>query len=289
MVRSSSGVHLLTALYSGVIFSTAFANIDPPQQIHIAAAARSSFRVTWKTQTTTPSRCSFGPSENDLSLQATGEDGYQYLTDHGYHHTVLLDNLPMDSVYYYACGDGSVDNTSPVIQFKTAPSPDKTVKLSILGDWGYLDSVQRPMDLPVDGIERNWTAVLTRELLESFKDEEKMDAVWVVGDLGYVDDAFAHKNYTFHDGYEPCYDGWVQWQQNYSSIMPFMVTPGNHESECKIEMICLYITFSLFLVFFCSNPQPTRWYFIIILGYLIICFVFSSHSHEMESILINKF
>jgi acid phosphatase type 7 len=247
-----------------ISLSSIAAGSDAPQQIHIAAATRSSFRVSWKTQNTTASQCLFGASEDNLSSTATGQDGYQYLVDHGYHHNVLLDSLPTDSTYYYSCGDGTPENMSPIIKFKTAPSSDKKIQMAIFGDWGFLDSVQRPMDLPVGGLQKNWTATLTRELLESMKDQDMMDSVWIVGDLGYVDDAFGHTGYTLHDGYEPCYDGWMQWQQNYSSIMPLMVSQGNHESECKIHLrqhtLLLYNYASLSDIDYSHTHTHTRTY-----------------------------
>jgi hypothetical protein len=215
------------------------ADIDPPQQIHLAAATPSSIRVSWKTESTLPSQCIY--ADNALLESGTtkmGDDGEQYLANHGYHHTVLFTDLPQDSVYYYQCGDGTPDNTSPIIEFNTPPSSDQTVNLAIFGDWGYLDSEQRPVDLALGGLERNWTATLTRELLEKLKDDNAMDLVYITGDIGYADDAFSHVGFTLHDGYEPCYDGWMQWQQNYSSIMPLMVAPGNHESECH-DVYCL--------------------------------------------------
>jgi glutathionylspermidine synthase len=181
-LKKMKNSHLLLALCLGSV-SAVNADSDQPQQLHIAAASRTSFRVSWKTESTLTSQCSYGSSPTDLTNTAQGKDGYQYIADHGYHHNVLLENIPQDTVYYYQCGDGSgsSDTTSDVIQFNTAPSPDKTVKMAIFGDWGYLDSVQRPMDIPFDGLQMNWTATLLRELLESLKDKGEMDLVHITG------------------------------------------------------------------------------------------------------------
>lgn len=104
--------------------------------------------------------------------------------------------------------------------------------MAILGDWGYLGSEERPMDLGVGGLARNWTGTLTRELLEALYDQEAIDSVYIVGDASYADDSFGHLGENFHFGYEDCLDGFMAWQQNWSQALPFMIAPGNHESEC---------------------------------------------------------
>lgn len=215
---------------------------DAPQQIHLAAASRTSFRVSWKTKNITASVCSYGLTEHLLNSKVVGADGIEYLAGHGYHHTVLLSDLPPSKTYYYQCGDDeSKVNTSPVIAFNTAPAPTQSVNMALLGDWGYLDSDQRPMDIGLGGLALNWTATLTRELLEKLKDEGAIDLTFILGDIGYADDSFGHKRENLRMGYEPCYDGFMQWHQNVSSIMPLMVTPGNHESECHDPYCVLHL------------------------------------------------
>lgn len=94
------------------------------------------------------------------------------------------------------------------------------------------------MDIGIGGLALNWTATLTRELLEKLKDDGAIDLAFLLGDIGYADDSFGHSRETLRLGYEPCYDGFMDWHQNISSIMPLMVTPGNHESECH-DPYCL--------------------------------------------------
>ena len=66
--------------------------------------------------------------------------------------------------------------------------------------------------------------------MEALKNSGAIDWVWHLGDIGYVDDAFAHHPLGFH--YEIAYNGYMQWLQNLTAAMPYMVSPGNHESEC---------------------------------------------------------
>jgi hypothetical protein len=60
-----------------------------------------------------------------------------------------------------------------------------------------------------------------------------------VGDIGYIDDSFAHAGGQFHFVYEETYSGYMNWLQNLSSNIPYMVSPGNHESECHIDTCLL--------------------------------------------------
>jgi len=57
-----------------------------------------------------------------------------------------------------------------------------------------------------------------------------LDAIWHVGDIGYADDGFAHDPVLSQ--YEKSYNGFMNWIQELSATMPYMVSPGNHESEC---------------------------------------------------------
>jgi hypothetical protein len=104
--------------------------------------------------------------------------------------------------------------------------------MSIFGDMGYEDSTLRPMALHSEGLEKNWTATHSRRTLEALKNQHRIDAVWHLGDIGYVDDAFGHKGKVLRFGYEDTYNGYMNWMQNISATMPYMVSVGNHESEC---------------------------------------------------------
>ena len=186
-----------------------------------------------------------GPVDGSAIFNAMGAPGVQYLSGYGFHHSVLLTGIPIGGgSWFYRCGDGTADNTSGAVAFKSAPGPSEDVKISIFGDWGYLDSAQRPMDIPVGGLAKNWSGTLSRELLEGLTaaGEGEVSAVWIVGDQSYADDSFGHTGETLHFGYEECYDGWMEWQFNYSSVMPLMVTAGNHESECHSPYCVTHIS-----------------------------------------------
>jgi len=77
-------------------------------------------------------------------------------------------------------------------------------------------------------LRKKWSATVSRNRLEAIKDD--LDLVWIVGDISYADDAFSHDLMGF--GYENTFNNFANWMENVSATRPFMVSPGNHESEC---------------------------------------------------------
>eukprot|EP01065_Artemidia_motanka_P040245 TRINITY_DN4_c0_g2_i1.p2 TRINITY_DN4_c0_g2~~TRINITY_DN4_c0_g2_i1.p2 ORF type:complete len:440 (+),score=150.34 TRINITY_DN4_c0_g2_i1:67-1386(+) len=198
-----------------------------PEQLHLAIAGPGAMNVAWFTQDKTDSIVQYG-SSSSLGSKETGHSS-QYLEKHGYHHTVTLSGLTPGGKYYYSVGDSTA--RSAVHSFTVASDKD-TVSVNIFGDMGYLGSAERPMSLGIGGLKKNWSAVPSRKTMEILKDEGSIDFVWHLGDIAYADDAFGHKHCLFRHCYEETYNGFMNWIQNVSSVMPYMTTPGNHESEC---------------------------------------------------------
>lgn len=48
------------------------------------------------------------------------------------------------------------------------------------------------MKITKDDLVKHWSASFSRATLERLKDEGAIDWIWHLGDIGYVDDAFAH-------------------------------------------------------------------------------------------------
>lgn len=141
----------------------------PFRQVHIALAGKNGMRVAYFTpNATTSTQCAYGTTPTGLASLATGSAS-NYLPNAGLHHTVKLANLTEGSTYYYACGDGSAENTSATFSFvqptSAAPTTGQSFGTLIFGDMGWLDSKRAggPM-LPVGGLDTNWSATLTREL-----------------------------------------------------------------------------------------------------------------------------
>lgn len=56
--------------------------------------------------------------------------------------------------------------------------------------------------------------------------------------MGYADDSFVHKDCVFAFCYESVYDEYMDAIQPWSSSIPYMVMPGNHEADCH-DPACL--------------------------------------------------
>jgi acid phosphatase type 7 len=205
-------------LVLGALSTLAVAASLPPEQIHIAFAGDSGMSVSWATKgPTDTSTVKYGMDADKLTLLAKGAQKTYYGNE--YHHHVELLQLSPGTLYFYSCGD-EAQGFSTIRSFKApAQAMDKAFqtgqphKISVFGDWGYGEKAH---------------AVETRTALESIKKE--VEFVWHVGDLSYADDAFLH--YPLHFKYEEIYDNWMNWIENISDSMAYMVAPGNHESEC---------------------------------------------------------
>jgi len=206
-----------------------------PQQIHIAHAGQNAdgypdgMAVSWYTgKNTSSSVVEYGPS-GALDSHTTGS-AVSYLANFGWHHTVTLTGLSPSTTYSYRVGDGA-SMWSTVQSFSTAASSaDALVALSVFGDMGYLNSTVRPMQVEVSGLVKDWSASYTYDVLRRLVDSQAVQGVWHLGDIGYTDDSFGHALGAF--SYEAAYNGYMRWLEPIASKVPYMVSPGNHESEC---------------------------------------------------------
>jgi len=196
-----------------------------PSQVHIALAGIGEMTVSWATSIKTDSStCIYG---TEFEQQASGTQTFLLLQ---WHHHVKLTHLKPSVRYNYKCGDHA-GGWSEAFSFKTGPDPsmanhkfqDNTpgsFSASVFGDWGY---------------GTNGNAVDTRAALEDLvrppsNDRAALELIWHLGDIAYADDAFLHDITGFE--YENIYNAWMNWIQNMSSAIPYMVAAGNHESEC---------------------------------------------------------
>ena len=216
-----------------------------PEQLHTAIAGKSSsngdatgFNVVWFTASSAPSVVKFGTAPGSLTAQAHGTSE-SYLDGWGYHHTVDVLGLHPSTAYFYAVGDGTT--MSAVQRYKMTPGAATTeaFNMSIFGDMGYEGSAERPMIITISGLKKQWSAVPTRHRLASMQTAGEIDAIWHVGDIGYIDDAFAHD--PLHFVYEEAYNGYMNWLQVIDLFpLPF--------ASCPLPLLLRFC--SIFLAYF---------------------------------------
>eukprot|EP00929_Paragymnodinium_shiwhaense_P015067 TRINITY_DN123078_c0_g1_i1.p1 TRINITY_DN123078_c0_g1~~TRINITY_DN123078_c0_g1_i1.p1 ORF type:complete len:518 (+),score=72.93 TRINITY_DN123078_c0_g1_i1:63-1556(+) len=216
-----------------------------PEQLHLAfagqdgAGAPTGMRIAWFTAglPKAASTVKYGLSSGQRTETVTSQSpAVQYMPNNGYHHVVEAVGLKPDTTYFYVVGSDD-GGWSSEWSFKTPPTglaaAKSEISLAVYGDMGWLDSDQRPMGAvpviaPHSGLQKHWTATTSRARIETLRG--KIQGIWHLGDIAYADDGFGHKTLGFT--YESVYNGFMNWFQNMSATMPYMVSVGNHESEC---------------------------------------------------------
>jgi acid phosphatase type 7 len=184
------------------------ANDFDPEQVHISLGVEeSSYVVTWVTQDmTNKTMVLYGL---DSSKLGSVESGYQTVfTDGGplrrqiYIHRVTLNSLPSDEVIYYQVGGDSNGWSEKVFKFRTLPlGSDWSARLIVYGDLGLQDAEALP-------------------LLIDETSKGNVHLILHVGDFAYnMEDDDARVGDEFMRQLEPV-----------ASTVPYMTSPGNHES-----------------------------------------------------------
>jgi hypothetical protein len=200
-----------------------------PSELHLALADGANVRAMWKTANATSSRCEWG-QDGKLTASAVGTS-VEYLPGAGWHHTVKLAPLLPSTTYAYTCGDENMNSSTPLTAFTTAPPAGDAQPWTayVLADWGWENSTVRPT-VPLGGLEQNWTSSFSMDLIRA--NAANASFVWIVGDIGYPDDAFLGVGDLLTFGpYESVEDGFMSkgWMGGVAASTPTMVTPGNHE------------------------------------------------------------
>ena len=207
-----------------------------PEQIHIAYAGQSAegyptgINAAWVYKEKDGCVLEYGTDSAMHNESVTPHSG-RYLDEGSYHWNVDVLDLVPATLYHYRVKCGSAASAN--FTFTSAANGKdlgRPFNINLFGDMGYLGSAERPMILDVGGLKKHWSAVPTRETQQRFFEAGETDMMWIVGDIGYADDAFAHD--VVGGLYEKCYDGFMNWFQNITASIPFHVSPGNHESEC---------------------------------------------------------
>ncbi|KAF7845567.1 Purple acid phosphatase 15 [Senna tora] len=139
-------------------------------------------------------------------------------------HHVQLTGLEPSTLYYYRCGDPTLQAMSDIYYFKTMPASSPQ---------SYPDRIAVVGDL---GLTYNTTTTISHLL------NNKPDLVLLVGDVTYANlyltngtgsDCYScsFPETPIHETYQPRWDYWGRFMQNLVSKVPMMVVEGNHEIE----------------------------------------------------------
>ena len=197
---------------------------DLPTQVHIALAGldsngdSNSMTVSWNTKgATTTSTVKFGTSSGVYNNAATGAAAAYYET---FNHHVTLGTLAPNTQYFYIVGDDA-SGWSKEYTFKSAPTYNQlrgNFSFFVFGDMG---------EKRADDSERYIKA-----------NKESVDLIWHAGDVGYADDSFLHLGCMTEFCYEKAFDDYLNDAEEWASLRPYMVMPGNHEADCH-DPACL--------------------------------------------------
>ncbi|XP_052191928.1 purple acid phosphatase 2-like [Diospyros lotus] len=186
---------------------------NAPQQVHITQGDHVGRAVTvsWVTRDEPGSSSVLYWRENGQDkIQAEGMyvtyKFYNYTS--GFIHHCTINNLEVDTKYYYEVGNG---NTTRTFWFMTPPQvgPDVPYTLGLIGDLGQ-------------------TFDSNRTLTHYELNPAKAKAVLFVGDLSYADD------YPFHDNVR--WDTWGRFIERSAAFQPWIWTAGNHEIDFAPEL-----------------------------------------------------
>ena len=194
------------------IFYTIYAYNCDISQIHIAQGVNSSsMTISWSTPDNCFSHVAYGTNNKSLhNLVHGSSSSYEFYYNKtnlpkyyksAYIHHVLLTDLEPSTLYYYQCGDFSLEYKSPILYFNTLPKTGDNKKLvfGVLGDIGQtIHSVST-----------------IRHLLR----EPDISMILHAGDLSYADCD------------QELWDSYGKMIEPLASSTPWMVCPGNHEIE----------------------------------------------------------
>jgi len=205
-------------------FASASFGEDLPTQVHIALAGgdaggnSNGMAVSWNTVKQTPTTTvKYGLQAGNYDKSATGTSSAYYET---FNHHAIMENLSPATEYHYIVGDDT-EGWSQDFSFKSAPLSSNlhsNFSFIIYGDLGVYNGDP------------------TRDYINSVKD--KVELVWHAGDASYADDSFLHEGCVAKFCYEDTLDTYMKSVEPWTSKLPYMVTPGNHEADCH-DPACL--------------------------------------------------
>jgi hypothetical protein len=178
-----------------------------PQQVRLALGmSHSQIIVIWVTVSKTGTYLRYGTTDKYIEVQG---ETYTYTAGgwNGTLHKVRLDNLIPSTKYSYIVGDRSC--WSNTYNFTTLGAPKYPSRINIFGDMGTI----MPMGLAV-----------SERMIWDHTHISPFDLTVHIGDISYAGGAIGHRELPW------IWDSWGRQVEPLSSVMPYMVTVGNHEN-----------------------------------------------------------
>lgn len=209
-MKTSRSLLSLALIASFCLVAQALWSPTLPTYLHLAMVGNpNGMAVSWFTSVnTSQSIVEYGVASGDYTNYATGVQ-LNYLAKAGFHHHVVLSGLDADTKYYYRVGDNTTWSYEST--FTTPPSTPREFTIGLYGDMGVVfsqDTIRNMHQLSTNG---------------------QLDWIYHVGDISYADD-YAE---IFPELYEPIWNMWFDLMEPTTSILPYMVLPGNHEYSCE--------------------------------------------------------
>ncbi|KDQ59171.1 hypothetical protein JAAARDRAFT_68699 [Jaapia argillacea MUCL 33604] len=210
-----------------------------PFQVRLAYAGSTGMHVSWNTYYPLEEpTVLYGFFPNALHFSASSTTSVTYPTSLTFNNHVKITGLEPDTVYYYRLvgsqeGEILSFRTGRVAGDKTPYSIAVVVDLGLIGPQGLSTSVGNGAANPLKPGETT--------TIESLLDNGDWDFLWHPGDIAYADYWLREEiqgflpNTTIKEGYrvyESLLNQFYDEMSVITSIKPWMVGPGNHESNC---------------------------------------------------------
>ncbi|CZR62525.1 related to acid phosphatase precursor (pH 6-optimum acid phosphatase) [Phialocephala subalpina] len=244
-MRSFSALSGLAAVVLLALPSEAATNSTINSQVRLAYAGNTGMYVSWNTFNKLDNPAvKYGLSPNSLNQSASSNVSITYPTSLTYNNHVKITGLQLDTTYYYAPNELLGNTTSLPYTFRTSrPAGDGTpysvaivVDLGTMGAQGLTTSAGKGVVSTniLTPNETNTIQSLTAAL-------NSYEFLWHPGDIAYADYWLKEEiqgflpNTTIADGYkvyESILNDFYDEMSTITTFKPYMVGPGNHESNC---------------------------------------------------------
>lgn len=240
---SYSGIAGIAAL---VLPASAATNATINSQVRLAYAGDTGMYVSWNTFShVAKPTVNYGLSAEALTLSASSNVSVTYPTSLTYNNHVKITGLDPDTTYYYVPVGLLTDNTTSLpYTFRTSrPAGDKTpyaiavvVDMGTMGPQGLTTKAGKGVaSTNVLQSSQNNTIQSLTEVVDEF------EFLWHPGDIAYADYWLKEEiqgflpNTTIAEGYkvyESILNDFYDEMTPVTTKKPYMVGPGNHESNC---------------------------------------------------------